>query len=234
MTLIRRTNPLGELVSLRQAMDRLFEDSYVRPHAGNGLDEHALALDIYATPDSLVVEAALPGVQPDDVDISVLGDTLTISATTHHEESRDDAGYSYREIRRGSFSRTVTLPGGLKTDAATASFDNGLLRLSFPKAPEAKPRQIQIKPTTAGQSTTQSTHQPWTEAVTDKPADQATEQPAADQPADQPAEQPRMDAGSEWQSTSELQSGDQWQSSAPWQSDGQEQYNEQPRIEQGS
>jgi HSP20 family protein len=235
MTLIRRTNPLGELISLRQAMDRLFEDSYVRARGGNALDEHALALDIYTTPDSLVVEAALPGVKPDDVDISVLGDTLTISATTHQEQSREDDGYSYREIRRGSFSRTVTLPGGLKPEAATASFDNGLLRLSIPKAEETKPRQIQIKPTTEGQSTTPSTE----EASTDRPADQTdeTDQPTdqpAQQPTDQPAEQPRMDAGRDWHSTSDLQSGDQWQSSAPWQSDGQEQYNEQPRVEQGS
>ena len=153
MTLIRRTNPLGELVSLRQAMDRLFEDSFVRSRWSGGSDEHQLALDVYATPDSLVVEAALPGVKPEDVDVSVLGDTLTISATTGSEQSRDDEGYSYREIRRGSFTRTVTLPGGLKADAATASFDNGMLRLSFPKAEEAKPRQIQIKPTTEGQAT---------------------------------------------------------------------------------
>ena len=152
MTLVRRTNPFGELVSLRHAMDRLFEDSFVRSRWNGNSEEHQLALDVYATPDSLVVEAALPGVKPDDVDVSVLGDTLTISANTASEQSRDDDGYSYREIRRGSFSRTVTLPTGLKTDAATASFENGMLRLSFPKAEEAKPRQIQIKPTTDGRA----------------------------------------------------------------------------------
>src|SRR5687768_10963781 len=154
MTLIRRPSPFGELLSLRQAMDRLFEDSYVRPRGsggGGGGDEHQLALDIYTTSDSLVVEAALPGVKPDDVDISVLGDTLTINATTRDEQTRNEEGYSYREIRRGSFSRQVTLPGGLKSEAATASFENGLLRLSIPKAEETRPRQIQIKPTTAGE-----------------------------------------------------------------------------------
>jgi HSP20 family protein len=144
MTLIRRTSPMGEMISLRQAMDRLFEDSLVRPRAGYWSDEHQLALDIRTTPDTLVVEAALPGVKPDDVDISVLGDTLTISASTREEQSSTEEGYAYREIRRGSFSRTVTLPGALKTDAATASFENGILRLSIPKAEEAKPRQIKI------------------------------------------------------------------------------------------
>jgi HSP20 family protein len=145
MTLIRRTNPLGELISLRQAMDRLFEDSFVRPRSGYAGDEHQLALDIRSTADSLVVEAALPGVKPEDVDISVLGDTLTISASSREENAREEEGYSYREIRRGSFSRTVTLAGGLKADAATATFENGMLKLTIPKAEEAKPRQIQIK-----------------------------------------------------------------------------------------
>jgi HSP20 family protein len=158
MTLIRRSNPFGELVSLRHAMDRLFEDSFVSPRMGNVTEEQHLALDVYTTPDALVVEAALPGVKPDDVNISVLGDTLTISGSTQDELKRDEGGYSYREIRRGSFNRTLSLPGGIKTDAATANFENGLLRLSFPKAEEAKPRQIQIKasPTTEGKATSAS------------------------------------------------------------------------------
>jgi HSP20 family protein len=177
MTLIRRPNPFGELMSLRAAMDRLFEDSFVRPRNGNGpmTDDHPLALDVYATPDSLVVEAALPGVKPDDVDISVLGDTLTISGSTSQDQSRDEDGYSYREIRRGSFSRTVTLPTGLKTDAAAASFENGLLRLSIPKAEEAKPRQIQIKPTTDGQ--------PKSVGEGTSSEGRSSEQPAREQPA---------------------------------------------------
>ena len=143
MTLIRRTNPLGELISLRQAMDRLFEDSFVRPRSG-GSEEQPLALDVKTTGDELVVEAALPGVKPEDVNVSVLGDTLTISASHRAEESREDEGYSYREIRRGSFTRTVTLPSGVKADAATATFENGMLTLHFPKAEEAKPRQIPV------------------------------------------------------------------------------------------
>lgn len=143
MTIIRRPNPFGELLSLRQAMDRLFEDSYVRsPSVGGG--EHALAVDAYSTDDALVVEAALPGVRPEDVDVSVLGDTLTISATSSDERSGDENGYAYREIRRGSFSRTLSLPAGLNADGATADFENGLLRLTIPKAEESKPRQIRI------------------------------------------------------------------------------------------
>jgi HSP20 family protein len=144
MTLIRRTNPFGELISLRSAMDRLFEDSWVRPHNGT-TDGHPLALDVRTTDDSYEIDVALPGVKPEDVDISLLGETLTITAKTAEEQSRDDEGYSYREIRRGSFSRTVTLPTAVKGDAANATFENGMLHLSVPKAEAAKPRQIQIK-----------------------------------------------------------------------------------------
>ena len=188
MTLIRRPSPFGELMSLRQAMDRLLEDSFVRPRGGSGggSEEHPLALDIYTTSDALVVEAALPGVKPEDVDISVLGDTLTINATSAEEQSRSEEGYSYREIRRGSFTRQVTLPGGLKTDAATASFDNGMLRLSIPKAEEAKPRQIQIKPS-GGQSGGQGQ------------VGAGSSEAAAAQPVNQ------------WQSTNQWQSNEQGQ-----------------------
>ena len=147
MTIIRRNSPFGEMLSLRQAMDRLFEDSWVRSGAASDA-EHALAIDVRSTPDSLVIEAALPGVKPEDVDISVLGDSLTISGSSAEDNSGDADGYSYREIRRGSFTRSLTLPRGLKADAAAASFDNGLLRLSIPKAEDSKPRQIKITPTT--------------------------------------------------------------------------------------
>ncbi len=148
MTLIRRTNPFGELISLRSAMDRLFEDSWVRSR--NGItDEHPLALDVRTTEDAYEIDAALPGIKPEDVDISVLGETLTITARAHNDESHDDDGYAYREIRRGSFSRTVTMPTSVKADEASATFENGMLHLSIPKAEEAKPRQIQIKASAA-------------------------------------------------------------------------------------
>ena len=150
MTLVRRTNPFGELVSLRSAMDRFFDDSLFRP-AGWTVSPR-LALDITSAADAVVIEAALPGVKPEDVNISVLDDTLTITATTSDEKGESDDSYSYREIRRGSFSRTVTLPKNLKADEATATFENGMLRLSLPKAEETKPRQIHISGVTEGQA----------------------------------------------------------------------------------
>ncbi len=148
MSLVRRTSAFGDMLSLRQAMDRLFEESFVRPRSFFGWSEgNALPLDIHATPDALVVEAALPGVKPEDVEITIEGDTLTISGSNEAEKRTEEGGYLYQEIRHGSFSRTVSLPADLKTDQAVASFEHGLLRLSIPKAEAAKPRRISITPT---------------------------------------------------------------------------------------
>jgi HSP20 family protein len=149
MTLIRRTSPFGEFLSLRNAMDRLMDDAFFRPANGTD-DSRGMPLDIYTTDEALVVEAALPGVKPESVDVSILGDTLTLTATTDEQRSSDEGGYHVKEVRRGRFSRTITLPGGLKTDAANATFENGMLRLSFPKAEQAKPRQIPISGLTEG------------------------------------------------------------------------------------
>lgn len=125
-----------------------------------------MPLDIYATPDSLIVEAALPGVKPEDVDVSILGDTLTLTATSATERAADQGGYHVQEVRRGRFVRSVALPAGLRTDAATASFEHGMLHLAIPKAEQAKPRQIPVTapaegtatPVTAGTAATTESH----------------------------------------------------------------------------
>jgi len=146
MSLIRRTSPFGDMLSLRQAMDRLFEDPFVRPRGFWLGDSSVLPLDIHSTPEALVVEAALPGVKPEQVEITVAGDLLTISATSDVTQDDEREGYTYREIRRGESSRTVTLPRDLETDRATASFEHGLLRLSIPRAEQTRPHRIAITP----------------------------------------------------------------------------------------
>ena len=112
MTIVRRGSPFSELVSLRQAMDRLFEDSFVRPGQFLQGFDGGMPLDVRSTTEGLEVEASLPGVKPDDVDISVEGGTLTISASSQDEERSERGDYLVREIRRGSVSRSIALPGG--------------------------------------------------------------------------------------------------------------------------
>jgi HSP20 family protein len=141
---IERYDPFGRTMSLRQMMDRLMEDAFVMPRGGQAAAAGSAALDVYEEGDNLVVEAQLPGVKPDDIDVSVERGTLTIRGETKAEEERRERNYLIREQRMGSFSRSLHLPESVDTDACQATFENGVLRLTFPKAERAKPRRIQV------------------------------------------------------------------------------------------
>jgi HSP20 family protein len=144
---IERWHPFTELMSLRQAMDRLFEDSFVRPsRALETIGELAApALDVYQTPSEVVVKAALPGVKPEDVNIDITGDTLTVKGQSKAEQEVKREDYLYQERRYGAFSRSVVLPSGLKSDKAEATMEDGVLTLTIPKAEEVKPKAIKVK-----------------------------------------------------------------------------------------
>jgi len=146
MSSLIRWEPFEELISLREAMDRLFEESFVRPWSlWPSLWEGTVPVDMYETEDSVVVTAAVPGVKPEDIDITVTGDTLTIKGETKAEKELEKANYICRERHYGTFSRSVSLPAGLETDKAEATFENGILRLTIPKAEHAKPKTIKVK-----------------------------------------------------------------------------------------
>jgi HSP20 family protein len=151
MTLIRRRSPFGELMSLRNTVDRLFDEDIFRPWSwGTVWSGPSLPLDVTTDADSLTVEASLPGIRPEDVDITVEDGTLTISGRTAEEKKAEEGSYLIQEIRRGTFSRSVALPEGLEPDKAEATFEHGVLRLRIPKAEQAKPRQIKISTVTEG------------------------------------------------------------------------------------
>ena len=143
-----RWEPFWGTLSLREAMDRLFEERFVRPFRGWPLLEgevQSLALDVCETDADLVVEASLPGFGSDDVDISVVGNTLTIKGEKKQEEEKEVGKYHYLERRRGAFQRAITLPAEVNADAAEAVFENGELKLTLPKVEEAKPKRIEVK-----------------------------------------------------------------------------------------
>ena len=144
---IVRWEPFRDFMTLREAMDRLFEDSFVGPRRREWLPvaEATLAVDMYQTDDAAVVKASVPGVKPDDADITISGNTLTITGQSKEEEEVKEENYIRRERRFGSFSRSVVLPEGLEPDKAEASFEDGVLTLTIPKAPQAKPKVIRIK-----------------------------------------------------------------------------------------
>lgn len=120
-------------------MEKFFDDGLWE---GN---DFSPAIDVRQDKDNVIVETSLPGIDPDKVEISVENDVLTISGHTEekHETKRED--YYRKEIREGSFSRSVILPMGVKADQAEANYEKGILKISLPKAEEAKPKKIAIK-----------------------------------------------------------------------------------------
>ena len=103
------------------------------------------AVDMYQTDNEVVVQAALPGIKADEVQINVTGDILTIKGETKHEEERQDKSWHIREHRWGAFERSVMLPTGVISDKAKADFENGILTITLPKSEEVKPKTITVK-----------------------------------------------------------------------------------------
>lgn len=148
---ITRWNPIGEALTLRQAMDRLFEDSFVSPASGwtshvNG--QLPPAIDMYETDDAVVLTAAVPGVRSEDLQLTITGQTLTLRGENQPAPDISPEQYVYRERRYGGFQRQIALPVRVESDKAEATFDNGILTLRIPKAAEVQPRRIEVRPST--------------------------------------------------------------------------------------
>lgn len=147
MANITRFDPLGEMVSLRSAMDRLFEDSFVSPlgwRTIGGSDAVTPPVDVHETPEEIVVTAALPGMKAEDVEMTITGQSLNLRGEFKADDKISRDQYLYRERRFGSFSRSIQLPVRVQGDRADATFTDGVLTLRIPKAEEVKPRQIRI------------------------------------------------------------------------------------------
>ena len=147
MANITRPDPLAEIVSLRSAMDRLFDDSFVNPSGWRtirGADVIAPPLDVQEMPDEIVVTTALPGMKAEDVEITITGQTLAIRGEFKPSEAASGGQYLHQERRFGSFGRSVQLPVRVQGEEAHASFMDGVLTLRIPKAEDVKPRQIRV------------------------------------------------------------------------------------------
>ncbi len=144
MANLTRWDPVREMAGMRDEMDRFFDDFFSRSPA-NYEGYGAIHLDMMQTDDDVVIKASIPGVKPEDIDISIAGDHLTIRGETKTEEETKKADYHMREIRYGSFARSVLLPSQVVADKAKAEFENGILKLVLPKAEEVKPKTITVK-----------------------------------------------------------------------------------------
>ncbi|MBK9924589.1 MAG: Hsp20/alpha crystallin family protein [Anaerolineales bacterium] len=144
MSNLIRWEPAREMMSLRDAMDRLFDDAFTRPLSIR--DAWSVpAIDMYQTDDEIVVKASLPGIKAEEVQINVTGEVLTLKGEVKHEEESKDKAWHIREQRYGSFERSVALPTDVVADKAKAEFENGILTITLPKAEEVKPRTITVK-----------------------------------------------------------------------------------------
>jgi HSP20 family protein len=151
MSLIRYQTPslsnwpsFDRLATLRDEMDRLFDFSY--PSRDSGLfSGWSPALDVYDDKDSYQVSVELPGMKKEDIDISMQDGVLTVSGERKHERENKE-GQTFRSERYfGKFQRSITLPSGVETAKVTATYKEGVLLITLPKAEEAKPRQIEVK-----------------------------------------------------------------------------------------
>jgi len=133
------------MMTLREAMDRLFDDAFTRPINLRDGGWSSPAIDMYQTDDEVIVKAALPGFKADDVQINVTGEVLTIRGELKHEEEKKEKAWHIREQRYGSFERSVVLPTDVVADKTKAEFENGILTITLPKADEVKPRTITVK-----------------------------------------------------------------------------------------
>jgi HSP20 family protein len=132
---------------MRTAMDRLFDEGFSRPWRvipSSTEYEATFPIEVSETEDALEVKASLPGVKPDDVEVSIANDVLTVKAA--HQEQTEDKKRDYyrREIRYGSFHRALSLPVSVDADKAAAKFEDGILRLTLPKAEALRPKQIKV------------------------------------------------------------------------------------------
>ncbi len=144
---IVRWEPLRELASIQNEMNRLFGTVFDAPAPGgngNTLRRWMPAMDLVETEEHFVLRADLPGLAEGDVNIEVEDSVLTVSGERRAEHEATKEGYHRVERAFGSFSRSLTLPEGVDADAVTASFDRGVLEIRIPKPEQRKPRKISI------------------------------------------------------------------------------------------
>lgn len=145
---IARYSPLSDFVSLRDAMDQLFQESFIRPNGwSGGAGQITMPVDLWETKDAYHLRADLPGMTPDDITINVTGDTVSFAGETKAPTDVSNDGWLRQERRTGKFQRTFTLPVQIDSNAVTASFTNGVLDLVLPKSEAVKPKTVKINAT---------------------------------------------------------------------------------------
>jgi HSP20 family protein len=150
---IARWRPANDLASLHSTMDRLFSDVFGDSFAGRGGDgddssepTFYLPVDIKETENGYMVQAPIPGVRPEDVEVSFADGVLTINANRREEREQREGRFLRREIAFGNYQRRIALPGDVQAENITARFDNGVLTVEVPRSARPEPRRIEVQP----------------------------------------------------------------------------------------
>lgn len=145
MSELTRWDPFRDMLTLRNAMDRLFDSAFVGPNIAWQSEALNMAVDVIENADNFVVKASVPGINPDDLEITLNNNVLTIKGEVKEEKDVEEARYHLRERRYGSFTRSFTIPSNVKAEEIQANYNQGVLSLTLPKAEEAKPKRIAVK-----------------------------------------------------------------------------------------
>ncbi len=150
MATMYRWNPVRDLAAMQDAMDRIFEENRRTARNGNGVNANgvntrSLTLDVLENETAYTVMTVLPGINPDNIDVRLHENVLTISAELARPEVEEDTRVLLSERLYGKFSRSINLPNEVDGDAVEAAYDNGVLTLTLPKVEEAQPRQIPVR-----------------------------------------------------------------------------------------
>ncbi|MEX2598325.1 MAG: Hsp20/alpha crystallin family protein [Dehalococcoidia bacterium] len=157
-----RWDPFREMRRMQQMTDRLWRSSSAEGEAME-IGAWTMPLDIVENNDSIVVRAAVPGIDPQEIDVSVEDNILTISAERRSESEQQEGRYLLQESAEGSFRRSVRLPNIIDGEQAESSCENGVLSITFPKQEQKKARRIEVK--SGGQQQLESTEQPHQQAA---------------------------------------------------------------------
>ncbi|MCC7450385.1 MAG: Hsp20/alpha crystallin family protein [Anaerolineae bacterium] len=143
MSNLTRWTPMRDLVSMSEAMNRLFDEAFIMPRDG-GMSMTSPKVDVVENADNIIVKAEMPGFDPNNVDCRVEGNMLMLRGEYKQENEKQEGQYHMRERRQGSFARSIPLPTEVDADKANAEFENGVLTLTLPKNEAAKPKRISI------------------------------------------------------------------------------------------
>lgn len=143
MANITRYNPFNEAVSLREAMDRLFEDSFISPRFGNTLSNRTATGNLYETNEGFTLQLPIPGIKPENVEITVQQDVVTLK-WENKVEIPEGAHVHWHGFQSGQYQQSFTLPAPINSDLVEASYNDGILTLRLPKAEHAKARTIKV------------------------------------------------------------------------------------------